>query len=178
MSSNPYQPPDVPAASTAELEQRIARRNLPARRPAVSIGQTLGPRYWAAIIDNVCALVATYAAAKSISDRYPIVQAITFLSVYFLYFLVWEGLTGRTIGKLLSGLVVIQFDGRRITWRQALIRTLWRLVEVNPVFGAIPAGIAAWLSPHHQRLGDAFAGTVVVRSWRWRSFKKQLAAEE
>jgi uncharacterized RDD family membrane protein YckC len=126
----------------------------------------------------MCALVATFAAAKSISDRYPVAQAITFLIVYFLYFLVWEGLTGQTIGKLLSGLVVIQFDGRRINWRQALIRTVWRLVEVNPVFGAIPAGIAAWLSPHHQRLGDAFAGTIVVRTWRWRSFKKQLAAEE
>ena len=178
MSSNPYHPPEAAELSADELEERIARRNLKVKSPAVSVAETLGPRYWAAIIDNVCALTATYIAAKSISDRYPVLQVIAFISVYFLYFLVWEGLTGRSVGKLLSGLVVIDFNGRRLTWLQALLRTILRLIEVNPILGALPAGIFAWASPFRQRIGDRLAGTIVVRSWRWRAYKRRLAEGE
>lgn len=182
--NNPYQsPPELPAQveaqpaeSPAEMRARFQARIDRRERPAVAVAETIGARYLAAFIDNVFAVIFMLVLAKSISDRYPAVQAMTFVTAYFLYFFLLEAITGRTIGKLFLGLVVIGFDGRRITWRQALVRTLWRLIEVNPVlFGALPAGIIAWLSPHHQRLGDVTAGTVVVRNWRWRRFVKQAA---
>jgi uncharacterized RDD family membrane protein YckC len=93
--------------------------------------------------------------------------------------LLLEWLTGRTIGKLLLGIVVVRFDGGRTRFWQILVRTLLRVVEVNPVlFGALPAGVLVLVSPNRQRLGDRLAGTVVVRTWRWRKFLKEQAAKK
>jgi uncharacterized RDD family membrane protein YckC len=44
-----------------------------------------------------------------------------------------------------------------------LKRTLARLVEVNPLGGGLIAAIAVLATKDHQRLGDLWAGTYVVR---------------
>jgi uncharacterized RDD family membrane protein YckC len=45
-----------------------------------------------------------------------------------------------------------------------MVRTLFRLIEVNPILvGGIPAGIAVLMSAHKQRLGDMVASTYVLR---------------
>lgn len=177
MSANPYQSPPIPEpiqVPSAETNGAIADDTW----PAVSVAETFGARYLAFAIDNICALFSTFVAAKSISDSYPVLQVVAFISVYFLYFFVFESLTGRSVGKLLLGLVVIQADGRRMTCWQAFLRTVLRLFEVNPIFGALPAAISAWTSPLHQRIGDRLAGTIVVRSWRWRSYKRRMASSD
>jgi len=82
-----------------------------------------------------------------------------------LYLPVCEAFWGRTLGKLLSGLVIIDRDGRRPGIGKALLRMLLRLIEANPLLmGGIPAGIAVLASQHRQRLGDMAAQTYVVRS--------------
>jgi len=87
------------------------------------------------------------------------------LVVAILYFPVGEAFWGRTLGKLLTGLVIIDRDGRPPGVGKALLRTLLRLIEVNPLLmGAIPAAIAVLASEHRQRLGDMAARTFVVRS--------------
>jgi len=87
------------------------------------------------------------------------------LAVAILYFPVGEAFWGRTLGKLLTGLVIIDRDGRPPGIGRALLRTLLRLIEVNPLLmGAIPAAIAVLASQHRQRLGDMAASTFVVRS--------------
>jgi uncharacterized RDD family membrane protein YckC len=76
-------------------------------------------------------------------------------------------LFSRTLGKFCMGLIVVQYDGRRCTWRQAIIRTLFRFVEVNPLLlGALPAAISIIGSRHRQRFGDKVARTIVVPARR------------
>jgi uncharacterized RDD family membrane protein YckC len=79
------------------------------------------------------------------------------------YFTLAEGLTGRTLGKLLTGTVVIDANGGHPGVRRAFTRTLLRLIETNPLLlGGVPAGLAVALSQNKQRLGDLAAGTFVV----------------
>ena len=80
------------------------------------------------------------------------------------YFVVFEALWGRTLGKLITGTVVIDRNGRAPGFARALVRTLLRLIEVNPLLvGGLPAGIALLVTKRHQRMGDLLAGTYVVR---------------
>jgi uncharacterized RDD family membrane protein YckC len=78
------------------------------------------------------------------------------------YPLVFETATrGRSLGKLVMGLRVVSDDGGPERFRQALFRALASLVEIWALAGS-PAVICSILSPKAKRLGDIFAGTVVV----------------
>jgi uncharacterized RDD family membrane protein YckC len=79
------------------------------------------------------------------------------------YFPVTEGLWGRSLGKLVTGLVVVDQHGGRPGLAKAALRTLARLIEVNPfLLGGIPAGLIVVFSKERQRLGDMWAGTYVI----------------
>ncbi|OBI46578.1 RDD family protein [Mycobacterium colombiense] len=78
------------------------------------------------------------------------------------YPLVLETATrGRSVGKIAMGLRVVSDDGGPERFRQALFRALAGLVEIWMLFGS-PAVICSILSPKAKRIGDIFAGTVVV----------------
>jgi uncharacterized RDD family membrane protein YckC len=78
------------------------------------------------------------------------------------YPLVFETATrGRSIGKIVMGLRVVSDDGGPERFRQALFRALASIVEIWMMFGS-PAVICSMLSPKAKRIGDIFAGTVVV----------------
>lgn len=78
------------------------------------------------------------------------------------YPLVWETATrGRSVGKIVMGLRVVSDDGGPERFRQALFRTLASVVEIWMLLGS-PAVICSMLSPKAKRVGDVFAGTVVV----------------
>jgi len=97
-------------------------------------------------------------------DIWPWVVSI-WLAVVVGYFVGGEGAFGRTLGKQITGTIVIDKSGRAPGFAKALIRTLLRLVEVNPfLIGGLPAGLALLLTKRRQRLGDLLAGTYVVRS--------------
>jgi uncharacterized RDD family membrane protein YckC len=86
------------------------------------------------------------------------------LLLTILYFPLFEGLTGYSLGKLLTGTKVVDASGNPPGLWRATVRTLLRLFEVNPfIAGGLPAGIAVLLSEKHQRLGDMAAGTFVLR---------------
>lgn len=85
------------------------------------------------------------------------------LSLLAAYFPVTEMLFGKTVGKLVTRTRVVNAAGRRPSLLQAVVRTLFRLIEVNPVLvGGLPAGIAVLASRSKQRLGDMAAGTYVL----------------
>ncbi|MEI7032511.1 RDD family protein [Streptomyces pratensis] len=69
---------------------------------------------------------------------------------------------GRSLGKLACGLRVVRDDGGPIRFRHALVRGAMGLVEILMTFGAV-ASIASLVSARGRRLGDVFAGTLVVR---------------
>jgi len=83
---------------------------------------------------------------------------------YFIFFeWIWNG---QTPGKRLMKLRVIREDGRPITFWESLARNLLRLFDSFPgtVIPIYSVGlITIFLSNRDQRIGDFFAGTVVVR---------------
>lgn len=69
---------------------------------------------------------------------------------------------GRSLGKLACGLRVVRDDGGPIRFRHALVRGALGVVELLLTFGTV-AAIASLVSVRGRRLGDVFAGTLVVR---------------
>ncbi|GAB3125014.1 hypothetical protein GCM10027160_46990 [Streptomyces calidiresistens] len=69
---------------------------------------------------------------------------------------------GRSLGKLALGLRVVRDDGGPIRFRHAFVRALIGFLEILATFGVI-ATIASLVSARGRRLGDVFAGTLVVR---------------
>ena len=87
--------------------------------------------------------------------------------IFAAYFILFEWLwNGQTPGKRLLKLRVIREDGRPLTLWEAIARNLLRICDAIPgfVFPVYSVGlIAIFLSSRDQRLGDVFAGTVVIR---------------
>ncbi|MEU3049125.1 RDD family protein [Streptomyces sp. NPDC006984] len=69
---------------------------------------------------------------------------------------------GRSLGKLACGLRVVRDDGGPVRFRHALVRGAMGVVEIMLSFGVI-ACIASLVSARGRRIGDVFAGTLVVR---------------
>ncbi|MEV4430832.1 RDD family protein [Streptomyces sp. NPDC049602] len=69
---------------------------------------------------------------------------------------------GRSLGKLACGLRVVRDDGGPIRFRHALVRGAMGVVEILMTFGVV-ACVASLVSERGRRLGDVFAGTLVVR---------------
>lgn len=96
------------------------------------------------------------------------------LLLIVLYFPLCEGLFGFTVGKLLGRLRVVNSEGHPPGIGKAIVRTLLRLFEVNPLLaGGFPAGIAVLLSKHRQRIGDMLAGTYVIGVSQLQAVKRQ-----
>jgi uncharacterized RDD family membrane protein YckC len=72
---------------------------------------------------------------------------------------------GRTFGKRLYGLSVVDASGLRLSFAQAAVRNLLRVVDLLPGFYLLGA-TCCLLDRHGRRLGDLAARTVVVRSRR------------
>ena len=68
---------------------------------------------------------------------------------------------GRSLGKMAMGLRVVSDDGGPERFRQALFRALASVVEIW-FFAGGPAVICSMLSSKGKRIGDVFAGTVVI----------------
>jgi len=92
---------------------------------------------------------------------------ITLFLIFAGYFIAFEWLwNGQTPGKRLMKLRVIRDDGRPLTLWEAIARNLLPIGDAVPGF-VLPVYsvglIVIFLSGRDQRLGDIFAGTVVVR---------------
>ncbi len=87
--------------------------------------------------------------------------------VFSSYFIFFEWLwNGQTPGKRLMKLRVIREDGRPITLWEAIARNLLRIFDAIPGF-VVPiysVGLMTiFFNSRDQRIGDMFAGTVVIR---------------
>ncbi len=86
------------------------------------------------------------------------------LPVALAYFTLFEGASGRTLGKLVTGLRVVSLDGGRVTVFDAFLRNLLRLLWVTP-FGLAFVFLDAYViqtTEMDQRIGDLAAGTIVL----------------
>ncbi|HEV3112808.1 MAG TPA: RDD family protein [Candidatus Binataceae bacterium] len=79
------------------------------------------------------------------------------------YFIFWEMLTrGRSPGKAVAGLRVVQRSGLPIELGNTMVRNLMRIVDILPA-NYVVGLISMLLSPSGERLGDHAAGTIVIR---------------
>lgn len=69
---------------------------------------------------------------------------------------------GKSVGKLAFGLRVVRADGGPVSFRHAMVRGLVGFFEIIMLVG-VPAAITSLISTEGRRLGDIFAGTLVVR---------------
>jgi uncharacterized RDD family membrane protein YckC len=137
----------------------------------------IGSRFIALLIDTliwgaglvVLAIVlwAFQPAIQAFSNlSYQWAVAIFTLTLFLLnwgYFTLFEAFwNGRTPGKRVARIRVIQRSGRAIGIFESMARNFIRYVDQIPFFYAVGV-IAVFATAQHQRLGDLAAGTLVVR---------------
>lgn len=116
----------------------------------VFIAYTIGVVLWASTLSQ---LDTAFSAAVLI-----IFTVLSFVG----YPIAFETATrGRSLGKMALGLRVVSEDGGPERFRQALFRALAGFIEIWMLFGG-PAVICSLLSPKGKRIGDIFAGTLVI----------------
>lgn len=80
------------------------------------------------------------------------------------YFTLFEAFwNGRTPGKRVARIRVIQRSGRAIGLFESMTRNLVRYIDMQPIPLYAVGVIAIFATRQHQRLGDLAAGTLVVR---------------
>jgi uncharacterized RDD family membrane protein YckC len=149
----PYEP--VVTGDAVVLDVQIAQ--LPVRAVSALIDITVvvilyivGVMLWAATLIDV---------DPALSGAVLIIFTIVTLLGYPVVF---ETATrGRSLGKMALGLRVVSDDGGPERFRQALFRALAGIVEIW-IFTGGPAVICSLVSSKGKRIGDVFAGTVVI----------------
>lgn len=116
------------------------------------------------IIDQILVIVPLVAIASltktgsANSEAYMTIGGILF----FIYLIVAEAAFGQTFGKKLFGIKVMMQDGKSCTMMGAILRNIFRLIDV--IFGGyLFAIIIMTLTPKRQRVGDLIAKTVVIK---------------
>jgi uncharacterized RDD family membrane protein YckC len=85
--------------------------------------------------------------------------------IYFFYFVLLQGAYGQTVGKMAVRIKVVREDGSKISYIDAIVRTILALIDLIPYFIPYLLGaILIWTSDTKQRLGDRAAHTVVVKA--------------
>ncbi|MGX1676354.1 RDD family protein [Streptomyces sp. NPDC055400] len=138
------------------LELRPAK--LPSRALAVVIDLVVAFTVYIVVTMGIVASTSSLDQAAAAA-----VAVATFLLVLVGVPIAVETLShGRSLGKLACGLRVVRDDGGPIRFRHALVRGAVGVVEILMTFGVV-ACIASLVSERGRRLGDVFAGTLVVR---------------
>ena len=138
------------------LELRPAK--LPSRALAVLLDLAV------AVIAYIVVTIGVVAATASLDEAAQMALSIaTFVLLLVGGPIAVETLShGRSLGKLACGLRVVRDDGGPIRFRHALVRGLIGVIEILMTLGVV-AVIASLVSARGRRLGDVFAGTLVVR---------------
>src|SRR5438874_11960099 len=93
---------------------------------------------------------------------------------WHIYFETQRG--GRSPGKRAMGLRVVDARGLPISLYQSVVRNIVRALDFAPAFYGV-AAISSLIDPHHRRLGDLVAGTLVIREAKPQAVRAQIAAE-
>jgi uncharacterized RDD family membrane protein YckC len=146
---------EVVTGDAVVLDVRIAQ--LPVRAVSALIDIVV------VFVGYLISLVVWAGALAQFDDAVAAAVMIIFTVLVFVgYPLVFETATrGRTLGKMAMGLRVVSDDGGPERFRQALFRALSSVVEIWMLLGS-PAVICSMLSPRAKRIGDVFAGTIVI----------------
>ncbi|MEW2404594.1 RDD family protein [Streptomyces sp. NPDC046862] len=142
--------------------EAVALELRPAKLPSRALAVLLD-----LIVAFICYIAVTMALVLSTASLDEAAQTAISIAVFLLVLvggpIAVETLShGRSLGKLAFGLRVVRDDGGPIRFRHALVRGAVGVVEILMMLGVI-ACIASLVSARGRRLGDVFAGTLVVR---------------
>ncbi|KAA0930522.1 RDD family protein [Streptomyces apricus] len=142
--------------------EAVALELRPAKLPSRVLAVVLDLAVW--VIAYVAVLVVLALSTAALDDA---AQAAVAIAAFLLLLvggpIAVETLShGRSLGKLAFGLRVVRDDGGPIRFRHALVRGAVGVVEILMTSGVV-ACIASFVSARGRRLGDVFAGTLVVR---------------
>ncbi|MFI7501067.1 RDD family protein [Streptomyces sp. NPDC049687] len=142
--------------------EAVALELQPARLPSRALATLLD--LVVVLVAYVVVSVALLLATASLDEAAQTAVSIaTFLLVLVGGPIAVETLShGRSLGKMACGLRVVRDDGGPIRFRHALVRGALGVVEIVLTFGVV-ACVASLVSARGRRLGDVFAGTLVVR---------------
>jgi uncharacterized RDD family membrane protein YckC len=139
-----------------ELDLRVAR--LASRATALLIDLLIMWSLFGVLIQAVQLLLITVDSALAVG-----MGIVVTVGCLVGYPVIMETTTrGRSIGKMALGLRVISEDGGPVRFRQALIRGLSGFAEFF-MFSGAPALICSLFNRRSKRLGDVFAGTLVIQ---------------
>lgn len=106
--------------------------------------------------------------------------AITIILIFLInwgYFFAFEFFSGgKTIGKKMIGIRVIQDNGHSLTLLSSFIRNLLRIIDSLPANHFLGL-IMIFFHSKHKRIGDLVAGTIVVHERKAKKKKKLTAIE-
>jgi len=88
------------------------------------------------------------------------IPAFIYLIFGFLYFVLMEGRTGQTVGKMVAKTKVVNASWEQINMQEAVLRTLLRFIDGFLFY--LVGLIVIVSSEKNQRLGDLVAKTYVV----------------
>lgn len=138
-----------------------------AHAPSAAVGQSVGIRAGATIIDIVIFWVLSFIVGLATGETSGAGFVLGTLGTCLVgilglaYYIVMETMYGGTVGKLALGLKVVKEDGSAPDWQTSIVRTLLRIVD--GLFFYLIGAILVWTSPTKQRLGDKVAKTLVIK---------------
>lgn len=91
-----------------------------------------------------------------------IVAVLVLIGAWAGNFIVLQGTAGGSVGKLLTGLRVVDGNGRRAGFGRVLVRSLFLLVDFYLCF--VIGLVTSLVSKGHRRVGDMVGGTYVVKA--------------
>ena len=103
------------------------------------------------------AFISNIGTGSDFDFSYPLAISITVWAIqvglFLSYYVICEKMmNGRTVGKLVSGTMAVREDGGSLTWKNAILRSLCRLIPFEFL-------LAIFMEPWH----DTFTNTVVVK---------------
>ncbi|WP_449540272.1 RDD family protein [Ferdinandcohnia sp. Marseille-Q9671] len=107
--------------------------------------------------------------------------ALTIILLFLLnwgYFFVLEFFSGgKTLGKRIVGIRVIQENGHSITLLSSFIRNFLRIIDTLPASYFVGI-MMIFFHSKHKRIGDLVAGTIVIHERRAKNHKKLTPLEK
>jgi len=155
----------------------------PETTPPALLYRSVGVRFVALLIDVIVAGIIASVFASPL--RTPVTNSVKFTSgsfnisttanplagvgsviaalVVLFYFTLLLGAYGQTVGMVAMKIKVVREDGSKISYVDALVRSLLLIIDAIPwIIPFLLGAILIWTSDTKQRIGDRVAHTVVI----------------
>lgn len=115
---------------------------------------------WA--VDLVVVILIASAMELIVWPFFHVPPSILVVTAFIGYHVVSEAKWGRTVGKHLLGLTVVNTSGEPISMSSAVVRNLTKLIGASSVVLILAGVVLIADSEYNQRLGDRLGETIVV----------------